>query len=162
MKKIFYPIILAIIVISISGCAGYQPIYTTSKIDIKIIDYSILGEKKLGKQIYSQLFDLSKTATNTESTKNVNISINVQENKNPTSRDQGGKILGYKINLITDIIFTDFTSGDEIINQSISLSSTYTVQDQFAETKKIENQSRENLLNRTYEEILNRLSDSTL
>ena len=54
------------------------------------------------------------------------------------------------------------TSGDEIINQSISLSSTYTVQDQFAETKKIENQSRENLLNRTYEEILNRLSDSTL
>ena len=77
MKKVFYPIIFTILVISINACSGYKPIYTTSNIDIKIIDYSVLGEKKLGNQIYSKLFNLSNSVKNTESTKNVNISINL-------------------------------------------------------------------------------------
>ena len=45
MKKISYLLISLIFLISISACTGYKPIFGTSNIEFKIIDYSISGNK---------------------------------------------------------------------------------------------------------------------
>ena len=162
MKKNFSQIILTILLMSIYSCVGYEPIYTSSKVDIKIANYSIEGDKKLGKKIYSKLLNLSNSVTHTEKTKNVSILIRIEKNKKVTNKDVGGNILGYRLNLNTYILLKDFSSGSAILNENISLSSTYTVQDQFAETKKLEDQNINNLLNSTYEEILSKLSKNIL
>jgi len=162
MKKNFSQIILTILLISIYSCAGYELIYTSSKVDIKITDYSIKGEKRLGRKIYSKLLNLSNSTTHTEKTKNVRILIGVEKNKKVTTKSTSGKILGYRLNLNTYILLKDLSSGNEILNENISLSTTYSVQDQFADTKKIEKQTIDNLLNSTYEEIVNRLSKNIL
>ena len=102
MKKISYLLISLILLLNISACTGYKPIFSSSNIiEFKITDYSITGDKKLGNQIYSKLYNLSQTTRNTSEVKNIYILINVLKEKNATAKNSAGKILAYKINLST-------------------------------------------------------------
>ena len=62
MKKVFYRLISIILLINVCACAGYKPIFSSSNLKFKISDYSISGDKKLGNQIYSKLYNLSKSS----------------------------------------------------------------------------------------------------
>ena len=73
MKKISYLLISLILLLNISACTGYKPIFSSSNIEFKITDYSITGDKKLGNQIYSKLYNLSQTTRNTSEVKNIYI-----------------------------------------------------------------------------------------
>ena len=55
MKKINYLILSYVLLICISSCSGYKPIFGSQNIEFRIIDYSIEGDKALGKNIYSEL-----------------------------------------------------------------------------------------------------------
>ena len=79
MKKIPYLFISFIILINIGACAGYKPIFSSSNLEFKIADYSISGDKKLGNQIYSKLYNLSQSAKKTSETKNIYLLINVSK-----------------------------------------------------------------------------------
>ena len=68
MKKTVYLVISIILFIFASSCAGYKPIYT-AEFDFEIADYSIINDKKIGKKIYSKLYNLSKR--NSKNDKNV-------------------------------------------------------------------------------------------
>ena len=157
MKKIPYFFILFIILINIGACAGYEPIFSSSNLEFKISDYSISGDKKLGNQIYSKLYNLSQSTKKTSETKNIYLLINVSKDKNATAKDSAGKILGYKINLSTTITIKDVMTGNEILNENLSFSSVYKTQDQYSETIKLENQTMQNLINNTYQNLLTKL-----
>ena len=154
MKKISHVLISLIFLINIGACTGYKPIFSSSNLQFKITDYSILGDKKLGNRIYSKLFNISQSAKNTPETKNIYILINASQNKNVTAKNTAGKILGYKLNLSTTIIIKDSMTENEILNNTFIFSSTYKVQDQFSETLKIENQILEDLIDKTYQDLL--------
>ena len=162
MKKIPYLFILFIILINIGACAGYEPIFSSSNLEFKISDYSISGDKKLGNQIYSKLYNLSRSTKKTSETKNIYLLINVSKDKNATAKDSAGKILGYRINLSTTITIKDVMTGNEILNENFSLSSTYKAQDQYSETIKLENQTTENLINSLFQDLLIKLSANIL
>ena len=161
MKKISYLLISLILLINISACTGYKPIFSSSNIiEFKITNYSITGDKKLGNQIYSKLYNLSQTTRNTSEVKNIYILINVFKEKNATAKNSAGKILAYKINLSTTVIVENFTTGNQILNESFASSSSYKVQDQYSETIKLENRVIENLINKTYQDLLIKLSEN--
>ena len=162
MKKILYFLISFIILITIGACAGYEPIFGSSNLEFKIADYSISGDKKLGNQIYSKLYDLSRTTKKTSETKNIYLLINVSKDKNATAKDSTGKILGYRINLSTTITIKDVMTGNEILNENFSISSVYKAQDQYSKTIKLENQTTQNLINNTYQDLLIKLSENIL
>ena len=162
MKKISYLLISLILLLNISACTGYKPIFSSSNIEFKITDYSITGDKKLGNQIYSKLYNLSQTTRNTSEVKNIYILINVLKEKNATAKNSSGKILAYKINLSTTVIVDNFTTGNQILNENFAFSSSYKVQDQYSETKKIESRSVENLIDKTYQDLLIKLSENIL
>ena len=103
---------------------------------------------------------MSKSNSSQESTKNIYLNIKVLKEKSPTSKDETGKILEYKINLNTKIIVKDYVTNKNILDQNFSVSTTYKVNEQFSETIKLENKSIEDLLNQTYQELLIRLSES--
>ena len=96
MKKITYLIISIIILIFINACAGYKPIYTTD-LQFKIADYSIKSNKKLGRQIYSKLYNLSKFSRNNPEVLSVKIAVDTTKDKKATVKDSTGKILEYRI-----------------------------------------------------------------
>ena len=162
MKKISYLLISLIFLINISACAGYKPIFGSSNLEFKIVDYSISGDKRLGNQIYSRLYDFSKSTENVKGAKNIYILINSSQNKNVTAKNSEGKILGYRVSLSTAITAKDLMTGNEILNETFSYSSTYKTQDEFFETKKLENQTIENLINTTYQDLLIKLSEKLL
>ena len=160
MKKISYLLISLILLLNISACTGYKPIFSSSNIEFKITDYSITGDKKLGNQIYSKLYNLSQTTRNTSEVKNIYILINVLKEKNATTKNSAGKILAYKVDLSTTVIVKNFTTGNQILNENFTSSSSYKVQDQYSETIKLENRAIENLINKTYQDLLIKLSEN--
>ena len=160
MKKISYLLISLILLLNIGACTGYKPIFGSSNIEFKITDYSITGDKKLGNQIYSKLYNLSQTTKNTSEVKNIYILINVLKDKNATAKNSAGKILAYKINLSTTVIVKNFMTGNQILNENFASSSSYKVQDRYSETIKLENRAIENLINKICQDLLIKLSEN--
>ena len=160
MKKIAYPIFLFILLIFINGCVGYEPIFGSTNVQFEIADYSIEGNKILGNKIYSKLYSLSKSKKDDQNLRRVDLVIKVSKDKNVTTKDSAGKILQYKITLNTDIKVTDFITKDKILNQIFVSSLTYKVQDKYSDTVDLENRSIEDLLNKTYQELVTRLAQN--
>ena len=161
MKKISYLLISLILLLNISACTGYKPIFSSSNIiEFKITDYSITGDKKLGNQIYSKLYNLSQITKNTSEVKNIYILINILKEKKATAKNSAGKILAYKINLSTTVIVENFTTGNQILNENFASSSSYKIQDRYSETIKLENRAIENLINKIYQDLLIKLSEN--
>ena len=160
MKKVIYPIFSFILLLFINGCAGYEPIFGSTNLQFEITDYSIEGNKILGNKIYSKLYSLSKSKKDDQNLRRVDLVIKVSKDKNVTTKDSTGKILQYKITLNTDIKVTDFITKDKILNQIFVSSLTYKVQDKYSDTIDLENRSIEDLLNKTYQELVTRLAQN--
>ena len=94
--------------------------------------------------------------------KSIFINIKVLKDKNATVKDATGKILEYKINLNTKVIVKNYLTNDTLLDKNFISSSSYKVQDQYSETIKLENRVIENLINKTYQEILIKLSENIL
>ena len=161
MKKITYPIISIIILILINACAEYKPIYTTD-LQFRIADYSIKSNKKLGRQIYSKLYNLSKFSEDNAEAQNVNIIIDVKKDKKATAKDSAGKILEYRIILNGNIMIKDYLTDEEVLNHNFSHSFTYKVQDQYSETILLEKKSIESLINKVYQNLMIKMSEIML
>jgi hypothetical protein len=162
MKKVIYPIFSFILLLFINGCAGYEPIFGSTNLQFKIADYSIEDNKILGNKIYSKLYSLSKSKKDDQNLRRVDLVIKVSKDKNVTTKDSAGKILQYKITLNTDIKVTDFITKDKILNQIFVSSLTYKVQDKYSDTVDLENRSIEDLLNKTYQELVIKLTQSII
>jgi len=160
MKKVIYPIFSFILLLFINGCAGYEPIFGSTNLQFEIADYSIEGNKALGNKIYSKLYSLSKSKKDDQNLRRVDLVIKVSKDKNATAKNSAGKILQYKITLNTDIKVTDFITKDKILNQIFVSSLTYKVQDKYSDTVDLENRSIEDLLNKTYQELVTRLAQN--
>ena len=161
MKKITNIIFSLIFINLISACAGYEPIYTTN-LQFEIADYSITTDKKLGKQLYSKIYNLSKSSGKSSEVKSTTIIIDAKKDKVSTAKDNAGKVLEYKIILTSLITIKDYLTDDDIIKKNFSYSSTYKVQEQYSETLKLENKTIENLINKIYQNLLIKLSESII
>ena len=154
MKKITYLTISFILLIGINACAGYKPIFSTSNLQFEISDYSIKGDKSLGKKIYTKLYNLSQSNKNNTAVKNINISIEVSKDKTAKVKNSAGKILEYKISLNTNIEIKDYFTNDQILSHNFNYSSSYKTQDQFSDSLRLENKTIENILDKTYQDLL--------
>ena len=162
MKKITFLILISIILSFFnSGCTGYKPIYATSNLDFKIEDYSIKGDKKFGNLIYRKLNNISLSNKNNLNVQSITLSIETKKERKPTVKNSVGKILEYEIALNTDIIINDFLTDKTILKQNFNYSISYKVQDEHSDTLKLEKQNIENLINKTYQDALIKISQVT-
>ncbi|HIM32386.1 MAG TPA: hypothetical protein EYI72_01600 [Pelagibacteraceae bacterium] len=99
-----------------------------------------------------------KSNQNNAEAQSVTITIDTTKNKGVTVKDSTGKILEYRIILNSDIIIKDYLTNDEVLNQNFSYSSMYKVQDLHSETIKLENKSIKDLINKTYQDLLIKMS----
>ena len=162
MKKINYLILSYVLLICISSCSGYKPIFGSQNIEFKIIDYSIEGDKALGKNIYSKLYNSFKSNKNDPTIKSVSIFVKSSKDKKATSKNSAGKILEYRINLNSNIVVKNYLTNEEILTHNFTSFSSYKVQDQYSETINLENKATENLIDKTYQDLLMKLSESLL
>jgi len=159
MKKISFIFLSFLITFIITNCAGYKPIFAPGNLKFEIGNHEIKGDEKLGNQILFKLKNLSKVNAKEKHKKSLNFLINISKDKSPTSKSSAGKILEYKITLKAAITATDFMNDSKFLQENLTASVTYKVQDQYSETIKLENKSLEDLLNKIYEEFLIKLSE---
>ena len=152
IKNTFFSF-LFIALFSFSGCSGYKPIFSSNNLDFTITKYTITGDKKLGKRLYSKLYNLSKSKKINKN-RNIILLIDISSNKSETSKDSAGKVLEYKITLNTKIEILDSSNENVILNEFFAESSNYKVQSRYSETVKLENTSVENLINQAYQDLL--------
>ena len=117
---------------------------------------------KLGNKIYSKLYSLSKSKKDDINLRSVDLVINISKDKSVTTKNRAGKILGYKITLNTDIKVTDFITKDKILDQIFISSLTYKVQNKYSDTVNLENRSINDLINKTYQELIIRLAEKII
>jgi len=161
MKKIIYLIATVIFLNFINACAGYKPLYTTN-LQFEIADYSLKNNTKLGKRIYSKLYNLSKNnyKKNNQNIKKITITIDTNKIKSSTAKDSAGKVLEYKITIGSAIKINDYLTKNKILNYDVSYSASYQVQDQYSENIKLENKNIENLVNKIYQNLLIKMSEN--
>ena len=158
MKNIDFRFGLIILIIFINGCAGYKPIFNAGNLNFNINSYLVEGNKRLGNSIYAKLHNLSKANKIESNKKNLDLYINVLENKEETSKNSEGKVLEYKITLDIEIVMSDISNDEKILNENFISSTTYKTQNEYSETIKLENKSKETLASATYEKLLIKLS----
>ena len=162
MKKIIFLTVISIILsILNTSCTGYKPIYGTSNFNFKIEKHSIKGNEKLGNLIYRKLNNISLSNKNNLNVQSITLSIETKKERKPTVKNSVGKILEYEIALNTDIIINDFLTDKKLLDQNFSYSTSYKVQSAHSETIKLENQNIENLVDKTYQDLLIKISEVT-
>ena len=117
MKEIINFIFTFTLLFFISGCVGYEPIFSSSNLEFRIANHTLEGNKILGNKIYSKLYSLSKSKKNNQDVKNIDLLINVSKNKRPSSKDSAGKTLEYKITLKTKVEVIDLITKDRILDK---------------------------------------------
>ena len=162
MKKNTFTILLIVLLVFINGCSGYKPIFSSTNLEFDIANYSLEDNKTLGEKIYSRLKRASKLNGNNENVRKIDILIKASQNKKATAKDASGKILQYKISLNIDIKIKDYLTEDEILNETYSSSFTYKIQNQYSDTLKLEERSINQLVDKTYQQILIKLSENII
>ena len=114
----------------------------------------------MGNKIYSKLNNLSKSQKDNANSKPISIIINTTKNKKEVSKDSAGKILEYKITLNTKVEINDYQTNSKILKQTFTSSITYKMQDQYSDSIKLENKSVDDLIEKTYQEIIVRISEN--
>ena len=162
MKKNTFTILLIVLLIFINGCSGYKPIFSSTNLEFNIANYSLEDNKTLGEKIYSRLKRASKLNGNNENVRKIDILIKASQNKKATAKNTSGKILQYKISLNIDVKIKDYLTEDEILDETYSSSFTYKIQNQYSDTLKLEERSINQLVDKTYQQILIKLSENII
>ena len=161
MKKIIFLTVISIILSVLnSSCTGYKPIYATSNFNFKIEQHSIKGDVKLGNLIYKKLNNISLSNKNNPNIRGITLSIEIIKERKPTVKNSVGNILEYEISLSTNIIINDFLTDKKILEHNFNYSIAYKTQDEHSDTLKLENQNIENLVNKTYQDVLIKISEA--
>ena len=115
--------------------------------------------KKLNKNRCQKINNVSIANKNKQDVRGIYLTIQTNKEKKPTVKNNAGKILEYQINLNSNIIISDFLTEKLILNQEFNYSISYKVQDEHSETIKLENKNIENLVDKTYQDILIKISE---
>ena len=160
MKKITVIIIALFILKLVSGCTGYKPIFSSTNLNFEILYTSIEGYRILGKEIHSKIKRFLSSKEKNDNNKGVNLYINSEKNKVSTIKDSTGKIKEYKITLNTKIKVNDYLTDKKILDENFTYSISYKVQDNYSETVNFENKSIDDLLNKTFQDLIIKLTES--
>ena len=109
--------------------------------------------------IYKKLYNVSLSNKDNLNAQSISLSVLTKKEKKPTIKNSAGKILEYEINLNSNIVINDFYTDKIILNQNFNYSISYKVQDEHSETIKLENRNIENLIDKTYQDVLIKISD---
>jgi len=159
MKKKYQFTLLVILVFLIGSCSGYKPIFSTN-LNFKIQEYKIEGDKQLSRRIFNKLNRISKSSKDNDNLKKINLILSVTKNKEAAVRNLTGKITDYKISVETRIQVKDSSTGKEILDEVFNSSVTYKTQNEYSETVNLENSSFNNLVDKTYQDLLIKFSES--
>ena len=89
----------------------------------------------------------------------INLVLKFSKIKQATVKNSAGKVLEYKITLVTQVNIQDLKNNNKILIEDSSFTLSYTVQDQISDTIKYENKTELDLINKTTQNLLIKLKE---
>lgn len=145
MKKF----LLIILIIILSNCAGYQPIFNNKNLDFKINDIKT-DENKISREIAKRLLLIS----NDEKLNSIRLELNSTENERIISRDTRGDPLIFEVLVQLEMNLKNETKEQKYIyKESILIKND---KNKF-ELKKYKENMKANFTNKIFERIISDL-----
>ena len=145
MKKF----LLIILIIILSNCAGYQPIFNNNNLDFKITDIKT-DENKISREIAKRLLLIS----NDEKLNSIQLELNSTENERIISRDTRGDPLIFEVLVQLEMNLKNETKEQKYIYKESLLIKNDT--NKF-ELKRYKENIKDNFTNRIFERIISDL-----
>ena len=145
MKKF----LLIILIIILSNCAGYQPIFNNNNLDFKITDIKT-DENKISREIAKRLLLIS----NDEKLNSIQLELNSTENERIISRDTRGDPLIFEVLVQLEMNLKNETKEQKYIYKESLLIKNDT--NKF-ELKRYKENIKDNFTNKIFERIISDL-----
>ena len=140
---------LFLLLIFMTSC-GYKNITLEGGNDLNISQIILVGNKKIGRILQSEISLISSSEGNDK----IEINLSSNKSKSVSNKDNSGKITKYDIIITADLIITNLNS-QKIIRKSFVKSGSFDVKTKHIDTINTEKKETRNLTNQVAEEILN-------
>ena len=145
MKKISYLLISLVLLINITTCAGYKPIFSSKNTNFAIAEIVTSGDNKLNKILNNRL----NIYKNSKAKKKYYLNINTNVEKKISSKDSKGNPKTFQLKVITKANIRDEKDNnkEKIFIKTVN----YNNNDNKLDLKKYERQSSESLVEKISE-----------
>ena len=140
---------LFLLLIFVTSC-GYKNINLEGKNDLNISQIILVGNKKIGRILQSEISLISSSEGNDK----IEINLSSNKSKSVSNKDNSGKITKYDIVITVDLIITSLNS-EKITRKSFIKTGSFDVKTKHIDTINTEKKETRNLTNQVAEEILN-------
>ena len=133
IKKNIFCIVLMLLV---TECAGYKPLYSGDKSNFSIgkIDYE--GEDPgIAKKIGKSLKNIIRSEDNSEK---INIIISLKKDKGIATKDTKGKTTNFEMLIVINIIATKVSNNETLLEKEYSFQKIYQNKNTASETANLE------------------------
>ena len=140
---------LFLLLIFMTSC-GYKNINLEDGNDLNISQIILVGNKKIGRILQSEISLISSSEGNDK----IEINLSSNKSKSVSNKDNSGKITKYDIVITADLIITSLNS-EKISRKSFVKTGSFDVKTKHIDTINTEKKETRNLTNQVAEEILN-------
>ena len=140
---------LFLLLIFVTSC-GYKNINLEGENDLNISQIILVGNKKIGRILQSEISLISSSEGNDK----IEINLSSNKSKSVSNKDNSGKITKYDIVITADLIITNLNS-EKISRKSFVKTGSFDVKTKHIDTINTEKKETRNLTNQVAEEILN-------
>jgi len=132
IKKNIFCIVLMLL---ITECTGYEPLYSGDKSNFGIgtIDYE--GDDSIGKRIGKNLKNITRTENNA---RKINMLINLKKNKEIATKDTKGKTTNFEMQIVINVIATEASNNEVLFDKEYSFQRIYQNKSTASETANLE------------------------
>ena len=133
IKKNIFCILIMLLV---TGCTGYEPLYSGNKSNFSIgkIDYKgndVSIAKKIGK-------NLKNIIGSEDNLKKINIIINLKKNKEIATKDTKGKTTNFEMLIVINVVATEISRNKILMEKEYSFEKIYQNKSTASETANLE------------------------
>jgi len=133
IKKNIFCIMLMIL---ITECAGYKPLYSGDKSNFSIGEIDYEGDDvSIAKEIGKNLKNIIRTE---DDSRKINMIINIKKNKEVATKDTKGTTTNFEMRIVINVMATEASSNKALLDKEYSFQKIYQNKSTASETANLE------------------------
>jgi len=150
MQKLKNFFIMTICIWLVYSC-GYTPIFSSKNIKFKIVEIQKRGDANIA-ELFAE--SIKKNQNNLDGLEKISLIIDASKNKTTLVKDQSGKILSYKLEIIIKANAKRISSNEIIISKELSAASNFDNKDRIYDASNLESKITKDLIKKLSRDLI--------
>ena len=150
MQKLKNFFIMTICIWLVYSC-GYTPIFSSKDIKFKIVEIQKRGDANIA-ELFAE--SIKKNQNNLDGLEKISLIIDASKNKTTLVKDQSGKILSYKLEIIIKANAKRISSNEIIISKELSAASNFDNKDRIYDASNLESKITKDLIKKLSRDLI--------